>query len=134
MLICFAKPGKEDYFKLYKTTPWFKEYNLTIDTLYKSLENSYIMVTAYDNDTLVGFGRIISDGIIHAFIVDVIIHPKYQGMGYGKYIQNELINKCKSFNIPDIQIIENDYSTHFSKKSKISTQRESIATIIPHAS
>ncbi|MBU1064014.1 GNAT family N-acetyltransferase, partial [bacterium] len=103
----FAKPGKEDYFKLYKTTPWFKEYNLNIDTLYKSLENSFIMVTAYDNDTLVGFGRIISDGIIHAYIIDVIIHPKYRGMGYGKYIRTELINRCKSFNIPDIQIIEN---------------------------
>ena len=134
MLICFAKPGKEDYFNLYKATPWFKEYNLNIDTLYKSLENSFIMVTAYDNDALVGFGRIISDGIIHAYIVDVIIHPNYRGMGYGKYIRNELINKCKSFNIPDIQIIENNYSTHFSNKSKISTRQESIATIIHHVS
>jgi len=77
MLICFAKPGKEDYFKLYKTTPWFKEYNLNIDTL-------------------VGFGRIISDGIIHAYIVDVIIHPKYRGMGYGKYIRTDFLNDLRN--------------------------------------
>ena len=134
MLICFAKPGKEDYFNLYKTTPWFKEYRLNIDLLYKSLENSFIMVTAYDNDSLVGFGRVLSDGIIHAYIIDVIIHPKYRGMGYAKYIRNELISKCKSFNIPDIQIIENNCSANFSTKSKISTRRECVTTILPHVS
>ena len=132
MLICFAKPSKEDYFKLYKTTPWFKEYKLNAEDLYKSLQNSFIMVTAYDSDRLVGFGRIISDGIIHAYIVDVIIHPKYRGMGYGKYIRNELINKCRSFNIHDIQVISNNGSEHLSKKSKINTPQKSISTIISH--
>ena len=105
MLICFAKPSKEDYFKLYKTTPWFKENKLNAENLYKSLQNSFFMVTAYDADRLVGFGRIISDGILHAYIVDVIIHPRYRGKGYEKTIIEELVEKCQSFNIPDIQVI-----------------------------
>lgn len=132
MLICFARPSKEDYLKLYKTTPWFRRYKLNVDTLYKSLDNSFIMVTAYDQSTLAGFGRIISDGIIHAYIVDIIIHPKYHGMGYGEYIQRELINKCKSFNIPDIQVIRNADPIYFSNKQNVKTIQDGITTVISH--
>lgn len=51
-----------------------------------------------------GFGRIISDGIVHALILDVIVLPEMQGEGMGKEIMNKLILKCKKHNIRDIQL------------------------------
>ena len=36
-------------------------------------------------------GRIIGDGQIYFYIQDVIVKPKYQGIGYGKRLMDELM-------------------------------------------
>lgn len=62
------------------------------------------MVSVYKEKSLIGFGRVLSDGILHAFIVDLIVDPHYQGCGIGKMILNNLVDKCKLAGIPDIQL------------------------------
>jgi ribosomal protein S18 acetylase RimI-like enzyme len=52
----------------------------------------------------VGFGQIISDGIHHALIVDVIVHPEYRKKGIGREIMNKLIAKCREHKIRDVQL------------------------------
>lgn len=49
-----------------------------------ALANSKPVVTAWDNDRLIGFARATSDGIYRATIWDVVIHPDYQGAGLGR--------------------------------------------------
>jgi ribosomal protein S18 acetylase RimI-like enzyme len=46
--------------------------------------NSEPVITAWDNDQLIGFARATSDGIYRATIWDVVIHPDYQGLGLGR--------------------------------------------------
>ncbi|QZZ20191.1 GNAT family N-acetyltransferase [Leptothermofonsia sichuanensis E412] len=46
--------------------------------------NSEPVITAWDNDQLIGFARATSDGIYRATIWDVVIHPNYQGLGLGR--------------------------------------------------
>lgn len=46
--------------------------------------NSEPVITAWDNDQLIGFARATSDGIYRATIWDVVIHPAYQGLGLGR--------------------------------------------------
>lgn len=97
-------PAREHFFSLFETTGWNTKYELTKDELYFALKNSWYCISIYDQNNLVGFGRIISDGIVHALILDVIVLPEMQGEGMGKEIMNKLILKCKKHNIRDIQL------------------------------
>ena len=97
-------PDKDDFFNLFKTTGWNQNYGLTKDELYQAVMNSWYYISAYDNENLVGFGRVISDGIVHALILDMIIRPEYQGNGIGKEILDKIVTRCRSFEIRDIQL------------------------------
>lgn len=97
-------PLPEQYYELFNTTGWNEEYRLGQEDLYKTLLKSYHMVSAYDDSRLVGFGRIISDGILHAMIYEMIVIPECQRKGIGQEILKRLIAKCKEDNIRDIQL------------------------------
>ena len=55
---------------------------------------SFAVVSAWQGDRLVGFGRMISDGHMYSSIFDVVIDPDYQNLGYGKKIMQMLIAKA----------------------------------------
>ena len=99
-----AIPDIESYFDLFETTGWNKEYRLSKEELNSTLINSYYCVSVYDADKLIGFGRILSDGILHAMIYEMIVDPDHQGKGLGRTIMNELLSKCFEDNIRDIQL------------------------------
>ncbi|MDR3586419.1 MAG: GNAT family N-acetyltransferase [Desulfosporosinus sp.] len=56
-----------------------------------AFEHSYIVVTAWDSDTLVGAVRMISDGICYGMIFDVGVLPEYQKLGIGKGLVTEIL-------------------------------------------
>ncbi|KZN48713.1 GNAT family N-acetyltransferase [Pseudoalteromonas luteoviolacea] len=63
------------------------------------LENAFNHSTfkyfAYHKDELVGVGRTVDDGCYYAWVVDLAVHPSYQGSGLGATILNKL-EKCLS--------------------------------------
>lgn len=65
----------------------------------KAFEASYYTVFLYDQDTMVGFGRAISDGAYQAAIYDCAVIEEYQGKGLGKRIVQEIIVQLKGCNI-----------------------------------
>ena len=97
-------PLKEDLFELFFSTGWNDKYRLTSENYFNAVKNSWYLLCAYDVDVLVGFGRIISDGILHSLIVDLMILPEYQGQGVGKNILKRLTEKCISEGITDIKL------------------------------
>ena len=97
-------PDIDTYFILFESTGWNKEYGLSKEELYCSLLKSYYCVSAFEKNKFVGFGRILSDGILHAMIYEMIVYPGSQGKGIGKEILNRLISKCRENNIRDIQL------------------------------
>lgn len=60
----------------------------------KIFEKSTYIVTAYSQNTLVGFGRIMEDGVMCMFY-DICVHPDYQNKGIGTKIMEMLIDKVK---------------------------------------
>jgi GNAT superfamily N-acetyltransferase len=52
---------------------------------------------AFDDETLVGFGRTIDDGKYMATVVDMIVHPDYHGRGIGRQIMHNLQSRLKGF-------------------------------------
>ena len=97
-------PAEKEYFELFQTTGWNEDYNLTSEELLQSIQNSSYCVSAYKNGKLIGFGRMLSDGIVHAVLFDFIILPKFQRNGIGSMIMRKILDECKKNEIRDIQL------------------------------
>ncbi len=109
-------PSINDYWDLFLTTGWNSEYNFSITDLEKAIKNSWYSVSIYENNKMIGFGRIISDGVHHALIVDLIIHPDFQNKGLGSILLDKLVNKCKESKIRDIQLFAAENKFEFYEK------------------
>ncbi|KHF38204.1 GNAT family N-acetyltransferase [Halalkalibacter okhensis] len=97
-------PDKDEFFMLYETTGWNINGTYTKEQLFIAINNSWYSISAYHNEKLVGFGRIISDGVYQTFIGDMIVHPEYQKRGIGSEILNLLTDKCKASGIKWVQL------------------------------
>ncbi len=64
------------------------------DLLEKAFLNSYVVMSAWVENRLIGVGRMISDGAMYACIHDVVIDPAFQRKGIGRSILNALIAKA----------------------------------------
>lgn len=56
-----------------------------------ALANSNPVLTVWANEQLIGFGRATSDCVYRASIWDVVIHPKYRGLGLGSQLVRKLL-------------------------------------------
>ncbi|MFD1416874.1 GNAT family N-acetyltransferase [Oceanobacillus jeddahense] len=54
------------------------------------LPNTLFAVTIYDEDTLIGLGRVVGDGGVVFHVVDIVVKPSYQGQGIGKKVMEEI--------------------------------------------
>lgn len=97
-------PAAADYHALFATTGWNTYYRATVDDLEKVLASSWRTVSAYEDSVLVGFGRLLCDGVMHAMIFDLIVHPDHQRKGIGSEILGRLVAECESEGIHDIQL------------------------------
>ena len=57
-----------------------------------SFENSAAVAMAYDEDRCIANGRLLSDGVGNAYVVDVWAHSAYRLQGIGRKIMNLLID------------------------------------------
>lgn len=78
----------QDYLSIRANVEW-KE--LSVAQARKALEHSICVIGAYENDRLVGMGRIVGDGAVICYIQDLIVDPEYQGKGIGSLMLKHLI-------------------------------------------
>jgi GNAT superfamily N-acetyltransferase len=100
---------------IYESLGW-NSLQLTIDELEKMCKQSWYAIYAYNDQKLVGMGRIISDGVITALICGVCVHPTYQSRGIGAEIVSALVEYCeKEKVIPQLMCVESleGYYTKF---------------------
>ena len=55
-----------------------------------ALKNSLFIVSLWDKDKLIGFGRIVGDQGITYVVSDIMVDPDYQRKGIGKMIMKEI--------------------------------------------
>lgn len=65
----------------------------------KALANTMYSVSVYDDDKIIGYGRIIGGGICFLYIHDVMVIPKYQNKKIGLQIMNKLLEKVNQIKI-----------------------------------
>lgn len=63
------------------------------DRLRRAAERSSSVCSAYDGETLIGFGRAISDGEYYSAVYDVVVLPEYQGQGVGRAIMKAMLER-----------------------------------------
>jgi GNAT superfamily N-acetyltransferase len=97
-------PEAHAYFALFESTGWNREYGLTPEELHAAAGRSWFLLTVYRQGRLIGTGRVVSDGVLHALIVDVIVLPECQGTGIGRAIMTRLIERCRAARIRDVQL------------------------------
>lgn len=93
-----------------------KKGNYSKEQLFQAANNSWYHISIYDQERLIAFGRMISDGIYQALICDVMVDPTYQKQGLGKQIIEELVKKCEESGIESIQLFAAKGKQHFYKK------------------
>lgn len=81
--VCSREIDLDQLQDLFQVTAFWAQ-NRRLEDWKIALANSKPVVTAWDNDRLIGFARATSDGVYRATIWDVVIHPDYQGAGLGR--------------------------------------------------
>ncbi len=61
----------------------------------KALNNTFYSISIYDDEQIIGYGRLIGDGICFMYIHDVMVKPEYQNKKIGTMIMNKLIEKIE---------------------------------------
>lgn len=77
----------ETYIALRKAVGWK---NFCREQVEKAIAQSYYSVVIRENGDSIAMGRIIGDGLYFT-IVDVVVHPDYQGKGLGTLIITKLM-------------------------------------------
>jgi len=97
-------PSIDQFWRLFQTTGWNDNYQLPPEGLIQALQASWFVLSAYEGKELVGFGRLVSDGVLHAMIYELIVLPEFQGQGIGGKILEKLVERCKELGVRDIQL------------------------------
>lgn len=85
------KPSAQEYSSLTEAVGWGREPDSIVEEMF---ENTLYSVCAYDGEKIIGFARIVGDGMLFAYIQDVMVLPEYQGRHIGsvlmEYIMGEI--------------------------------------------
>lgn len=68
-----------------------------IKVIKEALNNTLYSVSIYDDNKIIGYGRIIGDKTIFLYIQDIMVIPEYQGQKIGTKIMNALLTKVDEY-------------------------------------
>ena len=76
---------RTDLEQLYSSVGWFA-YTHDMDILENAVNNSLSVITAWQDDKLVGLIRAVGDGVTILYIQDILVNPEFQNKGIGTII------------------------------------------------
>ncbi|WP_346930155.1 GNAT family N-acetyltransferase [Clostridium sp.] len=65
----------------------------------------FLTIACYDNSELIGYVSVVSNGVLDAYIQDLIVRPDYQNKGIGTELMNKAISYIKEKGIYMISVI-----------------------------
>ncbi|MBC8587757.1 GNAT family N-acetyltransferase [Paratissierella segnis] len=87
--------GIEEIINLYEDVEWHA-YTKDKVKLKNGIENSLKVLTAWEDDKLVGLIRVVGDSHTIVYIQDILVLKKYQGKGIGSKLLSLILEKYKS--------------------------------------
>jgi len=89
-------PESSQLFNLYNGLGWSQFLKLDADSIHAAMQNSYLVVCAYFGDQLVGMGRVVSDGLINAYLCGLGVLPEYRQQGIARKLTEILLQHCSA--------------------------------------
>lgn len=83
--------------------------------LFKALQNSSTVLTAWDGDRLVGLVRLLDDSEMVAYMHYVLVHPDYQGQGIAGTLIEMVKEKYKDYLYIEIMPEESKNAAFYEK-------------------
>ena len=81
-------PTTDEYIELRRRVGWTSP---TVEDCHRALDGSLAAICAVDErNAIVGMGRLVGDGRMYCFAVDVVVDPDAQGQGTGQRIMEAL--------------------------------------------
>jgi len=96
-MIKYYTDKKVDYnklIKLFNEVGWDDKAK-DLDRLKKMVENSQVVVTAWDNEDMVGFARCVTDFVYNGQINNVVVDINYRCNGIGKEMIKKILNSSE---------------------------------------
>ncbi len=92
----------------------------SLTQLKQALKASFSYVSAIhihqDQQQLIGFARAISDSVFHATLLDIAVHPDFQGRKVGKNVVKTLVEQLHQAQIEDIILFASPHLVDFYHK------------------
>ncbi|HSN94378.1 MAG TPA: GNAT family N-acetyltransferase [Anaerolineaceae bacterium] len=97
MEIVFSEcvPERDELFSLYHAMGWSDFLKLDADAIYLASQNSFFVVCAYAGDKLVGTGRVVSDGVLNAYLCGLGVLLEYRHQGIAHKLTELLLAHCQ---------------------------------------
>ena len=76
----------------------------------RMFESSSLVLSAWQDDRLVGLARVLTDGVLFSFLCDLAVEPDVQGSGIGKKLIDEVLARCKG---TELTLRDSDMSSGF---------------------
>ena len=86
--------SKDQVIHLYENAGWIS-YTNDPDKLMQAIENSLKVISAWDQDKLVGLVRVVGDGLSILYVQDILILTDYKRMGIGSELMNAVMTEFK---------------------------------------
>lgn len=115
-------PEATELQRLFIQTSWAKNRSIQDIKLMLGYTRNYVLVR--HNSCLIGFGRVLSDGIYRALLDDIVVDINYRKQGIGNQIVKELLRQLP--NVEQVFLntkpeLEGFYNAHGFSKSKVLT-------------
>jgi len=92
-------PTEADLFGFYEQLDWNDFLKLPSEQLMKAMQQSYFSIYVYGDGQLIAMGRVVSDGVINAYICGLGVLPDYRGLGIGAAVLKRLNDHCAEQNL-----------------------------------
>jgi len=105
-----------DLFSLYQELGWQQFLKVDARSLRKTMQNSFYVLYVYDEDQLIGTGRVVSDGVINAYICGIGVALSFRNQGIGSEILNRLVATCEAKKLHIQLLCEEELKGYYEKR------------------
>lgn len=106
----------EELYTFYESLGWNDFLQLNKDQLVQAMKQSWYVIYVYEGEKLVGTGRVVSDGVINAYLCGIGVDPSYQNKGIGTEISNRLVEVCKNNRLHIQLFCEEELESYYMNK------------------
>ena len=85
-------PAADEFAQFREAEGWG---HISIDMAEAAIANSRLWVSAYEDDKLIGFVRIVGDGAVNYYVQDLIVKDGFRGLGVGRQLMAEIMLRLK---------------------------------------